>query len=99
MAQSVYSFYGSRLHLVLEDSVADAYNRAVDAFYQGQRHHHEYHEKEWDPKEKLAILVDPADVKVFNDIGRVINLLGEINGGGLDIPEDELTSDYLVRVD
>jgi len=97
--QSVYSFYGSRLHLILEDEVAERYNRFLECWYEAQHNHHQYHEKPWKPLTTLSIKCDPEDVKVFNQIGEIINKLGEINGGGLNIPEEEMTEEGLIKVE
>lgn len=98
--QSAYSWMGSRIHLVLEDEVAEAYNRAQDKFGEAQKRHQKIHGHEWGYKhEALEIDWEPAEQKAFNDIASVINLLVEINGeGGLDIPEEEITSDYLIKL-
>ena len=96
--QSAYSWMGSRIHLVLEDDIAAAYNRAQDAWFAAQREHKETHGRPWDPIEPLFIHLTAAERKAYDDIGRIINLLVEVNGSGLDIPEEELTSDYLVKL-
>lgn len=96
--QSIYSFYGSRLHLILEDDVAEAYNRAAQAFYDAQINHKERTGTKWTPDEPLLMVTNDADQKAYDDVGRVINLLVEINGGGLEIYEEEMTSDYLVKL-
>lgn len=99
MAQSIYSFYGSRLHLILEDTLAEAYNRFLKCWYEAQQFHHQLHEKPWDPKtEPIEIRCDEEDKKAYDQVGRVINLLVEINGSGLDLPEEECTADYLVKL-
>ncbi len=97
--QSAYSMYGSRLHLVLEDEVADAYNRCVDAFLEAQEVHKERTGIRWNPKtEPIWINWNEEDQQIYEKIGNIINLLAEVNGGGLDIPEEEITSDYLVKL-
>ncbi|MET0786025.1 MAG: hypothetical protein ABWY25_04915 [Paenisporosarcina sp.] len=97
--QFAYSWMGTRIHLVLEEEVADAYNRAQDAWYAAQRDHREYHEREWNPRtEPIVIDWSDAERNAFNDVGHIINLLSKLNGGGFDIPEEEITSDYLVKL-
>jgi hypothetical protein len=97
--QSAYSWCGSRLHLVLEDEVADAYNRFQDAFFEAQKKHRETHGAQWDPvNEPLLIDYEDRDKEIWDKIGSIINLLVEVNGGGLNIPEEEMTSDYLVKL-
>jgi hypothetical protein len=101
MTQSAYSYYGSRIHLVLEDDVARDYNRAVDAWYEAQSFHEKIYGRKWDPVKEpyLRIAMSDKEKKAYDDIGKIINLLVKINGGGLDIPEEEITSDYLVKLD
>lgn len=97
--QSVYSWMGTPLHLVLEDDVATDYNRAQDAFIAAQERHLAIHGKRWDPiTEPLQIDWTPQEAKAWDDIARVVNLLVEINGGGLDIPDEQITSDKMVKL-
>jgi hypothetical protein len=96
--QSYYSFYGSPLHLILEDEIATAYNRRAKQFYDAQKRHEETHGKKWDPSEPLLMEVDEEAQLAWDKVGSVINLLAEINGGGLQIAEDATTSDYLIKL-
>ena len=95
--QSVYSFYGSPLHLVLEDEIAEGYNRVADAFLSAQEEHYAVNGTHWDPQTAIVLNLSDEDVKAYNAVGSVINLLCDINGG-LDIPEDQCTSDKLVKL-
>lgn len=96
--QSAYSFYGSRLHLILEDDVAEGYNRNAKAFYDAQINHKERTGTKWNPLEPLWMVTNDADQKAYDDVARLMNLLIEINGGSLEITEEEMTSDYLVKL-
>ena len=96
--QSYYSFYGSPLHLILEDEIADGYNRAAKAFYDAQKAHLERTGTRWDPSEPLWIETTDEDQAAYAAVGKIINLLIEVNGGGLQIPEEEMTDDYLVKL-
>lgn len=95
--QSTYSWMGSRIHLVIEDEVAEAYNRAQDAFFQAQKNHKETHGTDWNPTEPLLIDWTEEETKAWNGVADVINALCDLSGS-LDIPEEEMTSDYLVKV-
>lgn len=97
--QSAYSWYGSRIHLVLEDEIADAYNRYLKAWYEAQVRHKEVHGKKWEPdNEPLRIKCNNRDKEIYDEVNEIIHKLVKVNGGGLDIPEEELTSDYLVKL-
>jgi hypothetical protein len=96
--QSTYSWCGSPLHLVLEDDLAEAYNRAIDGFFEAQKVHLERTGRKWQPSEPIWMNWSPEERDAYAKVGRVINLLIEINGSGLDIPEEQITSDYLVKV-
>lgn len=97
--QSVYSWMGSRLHLVLEDDIAKAYNQAVDTLRKARVDHVKLHRREFNPFEDLiSIKWTEEQRKAWNDIAQLINLLVEINGGALDVKEEEVTSDYLVKL-
>lgn len=96
--QSTYSFMGSQLHLILEDDVADAYNRMQQAWFDAQENHRETHGTHWDPKTPLWIEFADEDKVIWDKIGHIINLLVELNGGGITMPEEEMTSDFLVKL-
>lgn len=96
--KSVYSVYGTAFHLILDDKFAEAYNRALDAFIAAQNDFHQFHEEEWDPEKPLTINTSPEDIRAFNDFARLINFMKTIDGIALDIPEEEITSDYLVKL-
>jgi hypothetical protein len=96
--QHTYSYLGSPLHLVLEDEIAEGYNRFTDAFLAGQKQFKEENGCNWTPDKPLWMEFKPEDQKSYDQIGRIINLLVEINGGGIDIPEEQCTSDHLIRV-
>lgn len=98
MAQSVYSFLGSPLHLVLEDYIAERYNRFIDSYLDAQEKHRERTGRKWSPNEPLKMDVEEGDNEAYNGVGRIINLLIEINGRGLEISEELITSDYLEKV-
>jgi len=98
MPQSAYSWMGSRVHLVLDDEVADSYNRAQRAFFEAQKHHMDIHGEPWNPTLPLMIHWTPQEEAAFNNMGKVINAMIELNGDGLDIPEDEITSDFLMKL-
>lgn len=98
MSQSVYSYMGSPLHLVLEDELAEGFNRFVDAFIQAQEDHKERTGQKWEPNEPLLMDVQDGDHDAYDKVGRVINLLVEINGGGLHITEEQITSDHLEKI-
>jgi hypothetical protein len=97
--QSVYSFFGSRLHLVLADEVAEGYNRWNQAFFDAQKNHRELHGRVWDPSnEPLLMDISDEDRKHYDDVASLINQLIDINGGSLDLPEEECASDFLVKL-
>lgn len=96
--QHTYSFLGSPLHLVLEDKIAEGYNRAVDAFVEAQFEYMERTHLEWTPDQPLNMRTSKEDMEAYSNIGRIINLLVEINGGAIDITEEQCTSDHLELV-
>lgn len=98
MAQSYYSFYGSRLHLILEDEIAEAYNRVAAEFIEAQVRHEQIRGVKWNPDEPLLMKTNDKDQEAYKKVGDVIRLLCEINGSGLDIPEEECTHDGLVKL-
>jgi hypothetical protein len=88
---------GTRIHLVLEDEIAEAYNRATDAFFKAQEDYNETHDQKWGGGQIVIGFEREGDMEVWNGIAKVINTIIEVNGP-LDIPESEVTSDYLVKL-
>ena len=97
--QSVYSWMGTRIHLVLEDDFAANFNRAQNAFFEAQHYHKAVYGTPWEPLEPLMIDWTTKEQSAWNKLAELINLLIEMNGGSLNIQESEITSDYLVKVD
>lgn len=97
MPQSVYSWMGSPLHLILEDDYAINFNRAQEAFFSAQLEFKAQTGQQWNG-EKLAIKWNDEELKAWNDMGRIINLLIEVNGGSLAITEEQMKSDFLVKL-
>lgn len=98
MTQPTYSFLGTRLHLVLEEKIADGYNRFVDAFDKAQFDYRKEYGFPWNPNAPLEIDSTLEDNAAWNAVGSIINLMCEVNGGSLDLSEAECTSVYLVRI-
>ena len=87
--QSVYSVYGSKLHLIFEDDFADAVNRACDAFLTAK-----------DRGRTILVTANRKDMDAYNEFAKLMNHLTEINGGALDIllTDEEIPSNYLVKL-
>ena len=92
--QSIWSFYGSKLHLVLDDEVAERYNRVSVAFANADTS-----ALQDNPENYIWLSgVDSKDMEAWNAIADLINKLIEINGGSLDIPEEDMPYNCLVKV-
>lgn len=92
--QSTYSFYGSQLHLILEDEVAERYNRVSEALANVDAK-----AIQANPDNQFWLSgIDGADMAAWNAIAELINKLIEINGGSLDIPEEEMPYNHLVKL-
>ena len=98
MSQSAYSWMGTRIHLVLEDDFANAYNRAQEGFFQAQRDFEAQHGTKWTGFERIGMPWTNEELNAWNGIADVINLLVKLNGGSLNIPESEVTSDFLIKL-
>ena len=98
--QSAYSWMGTRLHLLLEDKIAADFNQAQDAFFAAQKYYKETHANlPWDGvSSSLLIHWTEEQQLAWNNLARIINLIIEVNGGGLDITDAEITSDYLIKL-
>lgn len=95
--QSAYSYNGTRIHLVVDDDVAAAYNRAQDAFFKAQKDHQTRTGSEWNYTELLLIDWTEEEQNAWNNMAAVINAMVALNGDGIDVA-DEMTSDYLVKL-
>jgi hypothetical protein len=95
--QSAYSYNGTRIHLVIDDDVAAAYNRAQDAFFEAQKLHKQLTGSDWTPTDMLRINWTDEEQKAWNGVAAVINAMCALNGDGIDVA-DEMTSDYLVKL-
>jgi hypothetical protein len=100
MTQSYYSWCGTRVHLILDDEVATAYNKVQDAFKDAQLKFKAEYGTPWDPTTQPLYMENVTDEELEHrdKVAKLINLLIEVNGGGLDITEEELTSEYLVKL-
>lgn len=96
--QHTYSLWGSPLHLVLEEEVAGGYNKVADEFSEGQRRFKEKYGVNWTPDDRLEMNVTQEDLKHYHALVDLINQLIEINGGGLDIPEEVCIHNGLVKL-
>lgn len=98
MSQSAYSYNGTRIHLVIDDDVAEAYNQAQDAFFAAQRLHKEWHGSDWNYTMPLSINWTDKQAKAWNNVAAVINAMCALNADGIAVA-DEMTSDYLVKLE
>lgn len=97
MTQSVYSWMGTPMHLVLDDDFAAAFNRAVDAFLNAQLDYKNLTGQQWNG-EPFVIGWTTEEMTAFNGIAEIINTIIKVQGDGIDIPEEQVTSDYLVKL-
>jgi hypothetical protein len=96
--QHAYSFLGTPLHLILEDEIAEGYNQFVDAFLEAQSYFKQQNGRPWTPQEPIEMNLLEGSNDAYDKVGKIINLLAEINGGSIDITEDMCTSDHLELV-
>lgn len=95
--QSIYSVYGTRIHLMLDDEFAKNYNRAIECLNAAQKTYKDVTGKNWNGE---TLYVDWTDEMhaAHNDFADLMNLMIKLNGGSLDIKEEDLTSPYLEKV-
>ena len=94
--QSFYSYYGSPLHLIIEDDLADAANHVAAEFIQAQVRYREETGTRWTPDQPLRMHVTDEQVAAYDSVGSIINKLVEVNGGGLEISEEMIPSDIML---
>lgn len=95
---STYTWMGSPIHVVLDDEIADAFNRAQAAFFAAQLDYKERTGSEWTGHEVLEMNWTPEEQRVWNAFGSVINALVDLNGGSIPITVEDCPSDYLEKV-
>lgn len=98
MSQSVYSWMGTDIHLVLEDDVADNFNRAQDAFMEAQKNFKTTTGKNWTGTEALWMNWTMDEQRAWNGIAAIINQLADLNHGSIEIMEEDMTTTYLVKL-
>jgi hypothetical protein len=96
--QSVYSFFGSPLQLILDDGIAERYNRFIKEFLDAQFRYAEKHGKRWEPHNSLPMKTSPKDLKAYSIVGKLMNYMIGINGGSMDLPEEQCVSDFLEKL-
>jgi hypothetical protein len=99
MATYMYSYNGSVVHLLLNENLANAYNRAMTSWFQAQKDFEEIHGRKITADEvikgKLRISVSEEEGLAWNKIACIIN--GMINDG-LTLKEEDCTSIYLEKL-
>ena len=101
MSQSFYSVYGTRLQLVLDDDFAEAYNRALKAFFEAQGAYKKIHGQDWKPSESIFVEWTQKEQDAFNKFAEFMNNYVEFVGDGLDLGyngQENFPSDYLVKL-
>ncbi len=96
--QSYYSWMGTPLHLILDDDYATLYNRASEKFFSAQLDFKARTGSDWTGHEPLESDWTKEEIAAYNKMGDLVNFMVEFNGGPLDIGEDEITSDFLVKL-
>jgi len=96
--QSYYSVYGTRIHLLLDDKFAALYNRAQDAWTDAQETYKHATGKNWTGDQALYINWTDAEQKAFNDFADLMNLMIKLNGGSLDIREEDIVKPHLIKL-
>jgi hypothetical protein len=99
MAKSIYSFQGSKVHLKMEDRLAEGYNRAMKAWFQAQIDFEKHNGRKITVEEimegKLKIVCDGQDSNAYNTVVKFMNKLYD---NGLVLNMDDCTSDYLEKL-
>lgn len=98
MTQSVYSWMGSPLHLVLDDEFVILYNRAADKFLSAQTEFRARTGSSWNGNDPLEATWTQEEIAAFNKMADLVNFMVEFNGGSLHITEEQITSDFLVKL-
>lgn len=101
MTQSVYSYQGSDLHLILDDKLAENYNNAMQAYYDAQVEYVKKHNLDRMTEEAMKDLrfrLTDEQHAAYNAITSVLNLLIKINGGFLNLYEEDMPEDYLIKI-
>jgi len=97
MSQSYYSVYGTPLHLLLDDEFAANYNAAQRAFFEAQVKFNETSKTTW-AGEPLNINWTEEHRRVYNQFAELMNSMIDMAGGALELGEEEMTSDFLVKL-
>lgn len=92
----VYSFgTDSPLKFELTDEFAEAYNRAIKAFFEAQIKFKEDYGFPWKPELPIHIKCSEDDMATFNSFAHILK--EALSRYGKPVHEDELTDDYLIK--
>lgn len=99
MGKSNYSFQGSRVVLRMEDRLAEAYNRAVDNWFQAQKDFEKKHGRKATSSDLMNGAVQiRSSREEFEAWNKVANFMNAQYARGLVLNIDECPSDYLVKL-
>jgi hypothetical protein len=97
-SQSLYSVFGSPLQIILDDGIAERYNRFINEFLDAQVRYEQKHGKLWGPDKPLPMITNKRDHGAYDIVAKLMNYMIGINGGNLDLPEEQCTSDFLEKL-
>jgi len=100
MSQSYYRVFGSPLTLLLDDRLAENYNSFTTALFEAQQRVIEETGESWNPTtQSLDIDTEQECIDAFNTFGEFMNSYIKMNGGSLKLSEEDVFSDYLVKIE
>ncbi len=93
MAKSIYSYGGSKLHLRMDDSLAEAYNRGIDAWFQSQVDFEKKYGRKPKTVEDIGLLRIKATKQEMNAWNKVADTLNDLIKNGLELSTDDCPDD------
>lgn len=100
MTTSIYSYMGSRVHLGMDDRLAEDYNQAMHAWFQAQKDFEKVHGRKCTTDElikgEVLIRVTNQQAEAYNAVAKFMNKMYD---DGLVLTEEECSSEYLIKVD
>jgi hypothetical protein len=98
MTQSIYSYKGTEIHLILDDVLAQKFNNAMRVWTETADAYMVKHNK---PIRDLSVVYENMrddEKDALDKVTNLVNLLAKINGGKIDYGAKGLPSAYLIRL-
>jgi hypothetical protein len=97
--QPMYLYCGSSLRIQASPEMAAAYNRFIDKFSTATKAFEAAHGRPWEATYQLSLNVTESEIKAYNTVADIINLMVVMCGGAINIREEDMPTNHLELVE